>query len=140
MDLAEPLSCSPRYSVLALDLPGHMRSDGPALGTIEAIAERVSAALLASGAQRMLLVGHSMGSLISLEVARRLPNQVAGIALVAVAFPMRVSDALLGATRNDVPAALDMINVWSIAPQSQRSSASLAIPGRASRISGRHCG
>jgi pimeloyl-ACP methyl ester carboxylesterase len=101
------------YSVLALDLPGHMRSDGPALGTIEAIAERVSAALLASGAQRMLLVGHSMGSLISLEVARRLPNQVAGIALVAVAFPMRVSDALLGATRNDVPAALDMINVWS---------------------------
>jgi pimeloyl-ACP methyl ester carboxylesterase len=101
------------YSVLALDLPGHMRSDGPALGSVEATAERVSEGLRASGALRLLLVGHSMGSLLCLEVARRLVDRVTSVALVATAFPMRVSDALLAATREDAPAAMNMINVWS---------------------------
>jgi pimeloyl-ACP methyl ester carboxylesterase len=101
------------YSVLALDLPGHMRSKGPAPASVESIAERVAGGLEASGATRLLLAGHSMGSLIALEIARRLPTLTAGVALIATAFPMRVSDALLAATRRDVPAALDMINVWS---------------------------
>jgi len=101
------------YGVLALDLPGHSRSAGPALASVEAIADRVAEGLSASGAQRLLLVGHSMGSLIALETARRLPDRAAGVALVAVAFPMRVSDALLAATRDDAAAAMDMINLWS---------------------------
>jgi pimeloyl-ACP methyl ester carboxylesterase len=100
-------------SVLAVDLPGHMRSEGPALASVEAMADRLRDGLAASGATRLLLVGHSMGSLIALELAKRLPDRVKGVALVAAAFPMRVSDALLGATRSDVPQALDMINVWS---------------------------
>ena len=101
------------HSVLAIDLPGHLRSEGPALESVESIAGRVADGLLASGAQRLLIVGHSMGSLVALEVARRLPERVAGVALVATAFPMRVSEALLAATRTDPTAALDMINVWS---------------------------
>jgi len=101
------------YSVLAIDLPGHMRSEGPPLTSVETIADCIAPGLEASGAGRLLIVGHSMGSLIALELARRLSARTAGVALVATAFPMRVSDALLEATREDVPAALDMINVWS---------------------------
>jgi pimeloyl-ACP methyl ester carboxylesterase len=101
------------HSVLALDLPGHMRSGGPAPTSVEAIAERVVTGLEASGADRLLLVGHSMGSLLALEVATRMSERVVGVALVAAAVPMRVSDALLDATRADAPAAMDMINVWS---------------------------
>ena len=101
------------YSVLAFDLPGHMRSEGPALATVEAMADRLRDGVLAAGATQLLLVGHSMGSLIALELARRMPDRTRGVALVAAAFPMRVSDALLVATRSDVPQALDMINVWS---------------------------
>jgi len=101
------------YSVLALDLPGHSRSAGPALASVEAIAERVAEGVTASGAQRVLLTGHSMGSLIALEAAQRLSDRVAGVALIAAAFPMRVSDALLAATRADAATAMDMINVWS---------------------------
>ncbi len=101
------------HSVLAFDLPGHMRSEGPALATVEAMADRLRDGVLAAGATQLLLVGHSMGSLIALELARRLPDRARGVALVAAAFPMRVSDALLAATRSDVPQALDMINVWS---------------------------
>lgn len=104
------------YGVLAFDLPGHMRSEGPALASVEAMADRLRDGILAAGVTRMLLVGHSMGSLIALELARRLPDHTVGVALVAAAFPMRVSDALLGATRSDAPQAMDMINVWSHSP------------------------
>ena len=101
------------YGVLALDLPGHMRSAGPALTTIESMAEVIAAALKTCGAERLLLVGHSMGSLIALEVAALLGDRVHGVVLIATASPMRVSDALLDATQRSPPQAMDMINVWS---------------------------
>ena len=105
------------YSVLALDLPGHMRSAGPPLATVEAMADAIAAAIAASGAQRTLLVGQSMGSLIALEVARRRAASTVGVALIGTASPMKVSDALLAATRDDPAAAMEMINVWSHGPQ-----------------------
>jgi pimeloyl-ACP methyl ester carboxylesterase len=103
-------------AVLALDLPGHGRSDPPALPSVEAIAAHIAAALEPLASPRLLLVGHSMGSLIALEVARRLPARMAGIALAGTAAPMRVSDTLLAATRNDPATAMQLINVWSHSP------------------------
>ena len=101
------------YSVLALDLPGHMRSAGPALTTIESMAEKIASALKGADADRLLLVGHSMGSLIALELASTLGEKVCGVVLVATAFPMHVSDALLNATKSSPSQAMEMINVWS---------------------------
>jgi len=103
-------------AVLAIDLPGHGRSDGPPARTVEQMAEQIAAALAPLANPRLLLAGHSMGSLIALEVARHLPARVAGVALIGTASPMRVSDALLAATRDDPVAAMDMINVWSHSP------------------------
>jgi len=117
------------YSVLALDLPGHGRSAGPALTTIEAMADRLAAALASCGAEQLLLVGHSMGSLIALELAGRLRNSVRGVALIATAFPMRVSDTLLNATTSAPPAAMDMINVWSHSPSIDAFDRKPANPG-----------
>jgi pimeloyl-ACP methyl ester carboxylesterase len=114
------------FSVLAFDLPGHGRSEGEAEASVEAVADRLAGALRRTQAKRVLLVGHSLGSLIALEVARRQPALAAGVALVCTAFPMRVSDALLAAARTDLPAAMDMINLWSfsasIAPFAARPS------------------
>jgi pimeloyl-ACP methyl ester carboxylesterase len=104
------------YGVLALDLPGHMRSEGPLLDTVEAMADRIADALRSANVTRMITVGHSMGSLIALELAQRMPQTVRGVALVATAFPMRVAEPLLAATREAPAEALDMINVWSHSP------------------------
>lgn len=104
------------YGVLAFDLPGHMRSEGPPLETVEAIADRIAEALRSAGVSRFIAVGQSMGSLIALELARRLPGAVRGVALVATAFPMRVAEPLLNATREAPDEAMDMINVWSHSP------------------------
>src|SRR5882757_1991704 len=101
------------YSVLAFDLPGHGASDGPALTSVEQIAACVAAALAPLPLDAVLLVGHSMGSLIALELARRIGARVAGVALLATAAPMRVADALLAATRAAPDTAMQMINIWS---------------------------
>jgi len=101
------------FGVLALDLPGHGRSDGPARHDIAALADWVMRVLDAAGARRAILVGHSMGSLIALDAAARYPDRAAGLALIATAAPMTVSDALLDAAREREPQAIGMVNQWS---------------------------
>ena len=101
------------FGVLALDLPGHGRSEGAPLARIEDMADWIVAALDAAGVKSAALVGHSMGSLAVLDCAARHPERAGRIALLGAAFPMRVSPELLEATKNDEPRAHEMINVWS---------------------------
>jgi len=101
------------YGVLAVDLPGHGRSGGLALSRIGEMADWIVAVLDRAGVRTAALVGHSMGSLVALECATRYPQRVNRIALLAFAYPMRVSSVLLEATKNDEPAAHAMINLWS---------------------------
>lgn len=101
------------FGVLAVDLPGHGRSDGPARRDIGALADWLAGLLDAAGASKAILVGHSMGSLVALDASARHPERVAGLALVATAAPMTVSDALLDAAREHEPQAIAMVNQWS---------------------------
>jgi len=102
-------------AVLAVDLPGHGRSAGPALTSVEAMADWTLALLRAAGVCRASIVGHSMGSLVALETASRTTDvHIAAIALVATAYPMQVSDALLDATIHDESRAIEMISLWSL--------------------------
>ncbi|MDD2546234.1 MAG: alpha/beta hydrolase [Burkholderiaceae bacterium] len=101
------------WNVLAVDLPGHCRSAGPAPQSVEEAAEFIAALLDAVGAPRAALVGHSWGSLIALEAAARLQDRVSHLALVGTAFPMKVSPALLDAALNDPEKALRLVNVFS---------------------------
>ena len=100
-------------NVLAVDLPAHGRSAGPALSTIEDMAAWTLRLLEALGVPKASLVGHSMGSLIALEAAARRPDRAEKLAMIGSAFPMKVSDALLSTAQAHDHAALEMINVWS---------------------------
>jgi len=105
------------WRVLAPDLPGHGRTPGPALAGVEAMADWVLALLDAAGVASVLLVGHSMGSLVALEAAARAgirtSVRIRALALLATAWPMTVSDALLACARADEARAIDMVNIWS---------------------------
>ncbi|HLX01245.1 MAG TPA: alpha/beta hydrolase [Trinickia sp.] len=101
------------FNVLAVDLPGHGRSAGPAATSIGALADWLAAFLDAVGADGAFVAGHSMGSLVALEFAARYPARAARLALVATAVPMAVSDALLDAALNRESEAIELVNRWS---------------------------
>lgn len=102
------------HAVLAVDLPGHGRSEGPPPASIEAAADWLLALLDAVGAKRAAFAGHSMGSLIALEAAARAPERATHLAMIGTAYPMKVSDALLATARERPLAAIDMVNAFSI--------------------------
>jgi pimeloyl-ACP methyl ester carboxylesterase len=108
------------FNVLAVDLPGHGKSAGPALPGIENMAAWAVSVLDAVGIEKAVLVGHSMGSLVALEAAASAQRRVEKLVLVATAFPMKVSDALLNTARAHDHAALEMINVWSHSADGQK--------------------
>ena len=102
------------WNVLALDLPGHGRSAGPPVASIAGMADWVFKAVKA---QKFSVVGHSMGALVALECASRQPARIEKIALLGVAYPMKVSEAFLDAARRNDHAAYDMETIWGHAPQ-----------------------
>ena len=120
------------YSVLAVDLPGHGRSKGKALTSVEAMADWLLQVMDAAGVEKAHLVGHSMGSLIALETQARAPARVSKMALVGTAYPMKVSDTLLNAALNEEQTAIDMVNIWSHSSIAQKPS----FPGPGFYVSG----
>ena len=104
-------------NVLALDLPGHGRSEGPPLQTVRAMAQWVLEILESLKIDKASLVGHSMGSLVALECAACRPERVERMALIGTAYPMQVGEAFLDAARRNDHAAYDMETIWGHAAQ-----------------------
>ena len=112
-------------SVLAVDLPGHGRSQGPALSSVEAAADWLLALLTAAGVRRATLAGHSMGSLIALEAAARVAEggpEVERLVMIGTAFPMKVSPALLETALAAPLRAIDQVNAFSISTLAAKPS------------------
>jgi len=108
-----------RRNAVAVDLPGHGRSDGKPLASVPAIADWLFALLDALRVDRVALVGHSMGALAALDAAGRGPDRITRLALLGPSVPMPVSDPLLDAARRDDHVAFEMINGWSFSPSDQ---------------------
>jgi pimeloyl-ACP methyl ester carboxylesterase len=101
------------HNVLAVDLPGHGRSAGAPLLSVEAIGKWLPRVLDAAGIPAAAVVGHSLGALAALACAAEFPQRVTKIALVGPAVPMPVSEALLAAAKADDHVAFELINGWS---------------------------
>jgi pimeloyl-ACP methyl ester carboxylesterase len=110
------------HSVLAVDLPGHMRSEGPPPASIEDAATWLLQLLAAVGVQRAALVGHSMGSLICLQAAAMAPQLASHLVMVGTANPMPVGDALLATAASNPQQAIKQVNTYSIATMAGKPS------------------
>ncbi|NBW01285.1 MAG: alpha/beta hydrolase [Betaproteobacteria bacterium] len=107
------------FGVLAVDLPGHGRSNGVPLSSIGELAQWVAALLSSLELERAALIGHSMGSLIAIETALQFPKQVQKLALLGSTMPMPVSAALLDASSHNEPKAIAMVNSFSHSSSAQ---------------------
>ena len=86
--LQAPEFAAKGFRVVALDLPGHGRSDAPRIAyTMELFARAVDAVMRDAGVTQAVLVGHSMGTPVVREFYRRHPDQTR--ALVAVDGSLR---------------------------------------------------
>ncbi|WP_448206831.1 alpha/beta fold hydrolase [Azospirillum sp. sgz302134] len=104
-------------SVLAVDLPGHGRSGGAPLDSVEALADWVVALLDAAGVAKAALVGHSMGALVALETAARHGSRVESLALLGVAETMPVHPDLLAAAALNDPSSIELVIGWGHGPR-----------------------
>ena len=101
------------HSVLAPDLPGHGRSEGPALGAVAAMAGWVAQLLDTASVREAALVGHSMGGAIALETAATLGERVTRVALLGTAAAIPVHRDLLTAAREQPDVAHRIMTAWS---------------------------
>lgn len=107
------------FSVMNLDLPGHGRSDGPAPATIPDYTEWLAEAIEAAGARDVHLIGHSMGSLISMAFAARADSGVRKLALLGTLAHIQVIDSLLAAATNNDHSAYESIVGWGVGRRAQ---------------------
>ncbi len=100
------------YRVAALDLPGHGGSDGPPLESIEQMGDWVAEMVGVLGFGSAHLVGHSMGTYIALEAAKRHPEAVRSLVLLGTAAAMPVHPALLESAKHNLGHAGGLMTSW----------------------------
>lgn len=98
------------FAVLVVDLPGHGRSPGPAMESIEEYAHLLQGLISVSGLGSATIVGHSMGSLIALELGDS--DRVESLVLTGAAAEMPVHPELLQAAEAGDPKAFELITAW----------------------------
>ena len=106
------------FDVYAIDLPGHGKSDGHGEQSIQAYAEHVLRWMETLNQYRVIMVGHSMGAVIALTIARMNPARVAGLGLIGVGTPITVPVDLIENLSNPAmaSAALNQIKTLSFSP------------------------
>lgn len=115
------------HAVLAVDLPGHGKSEGAPLTSIAALADWVVKLLDEVGAGKAALVGHSMGALVALDTAARHCDRLRALALLGAAPRMPVHPDLLAAAEANDHAAFDLMTSWGFGPAGHLGGA--RVPG-----------
>ncbi|HYB69065.1 MAG TPA: alpha/beta hydrolase [Candidatus Bathyarchaeia archaeon] len=87
------------HTPVAIDLPGHGRSEGRGFRGVADYAEFVIGLADALGWRRFVLAGHSLGGGIAITAALYHPERLAGLLLIDTGARLRVAPDLLRAAR-----------------------------------------
>ncbi len=109
----------PGRTVLALDLPGHGRSAGIGLQSVEAYSAALISFMAELGLYQAVFVGHSFGGAIALQLSVDFPQHVAGLGLISSAAYFNVPDELLSylSSAYTYPAAIQFLQQRSFAAE-----------------------
>jgi len=106
------------YQIYALDLPGHGKSAGVGYQSIDQYSESILDWMEEVKLHRAVLVGHSMGSAISIALALDHPARVSALVLIGAGARLKVNPELLNASSSETTyrKAIDKIVKWSFHP------------------------
>ena len=103
-------------SSVAVDLPGHPRGLG--YSTISEYAQFVTEAIKERGLASVVLVGHSMGGGVTIQIALSHPRFLAGIVLVGSGARLRVTPVITDEITRDYAHAAEVIARLAYSPKS----------------------
>ncbi len=105
--------------IFAPDLPGHGKSSGLGRHAIEDYSADVLEFVGILNLSASVLVGHSMGGAIALDIALRFPERVTGLVLVGTGARLRVAPELLRSTADPSTAseAFQLMSDLSFSPE-----------------------
>jgi pimeloyl-ACP methyl ester carboxylesterase len=110
--LHEQFLASKGYSVLALDLPAHGNSEGPAIKSIEETADWINKLMQSLKIKEISLVGHSQGCLIGLEFAHRFPKLIKSLTLVGGSYSLPVNQDLIDYADGGDMKSVELMMKW----------------------------
>ncbi|MFP4477391.1 MAG: alpha/beta fold hydrolase [Desulfatibacillaceae bacterium] len=102
--------------VVAVDLPGHGRSEGRGRNQVASYVEVVDALVRELGLSDVALFGHSLGSAVALTVALDKSGWLGRLVLVGAGARLRVLPAILEGILNDFDAAVEQTGRSACAP------------------------
>lgn len=107
-------------NAVAVDLPGHGASAGPACASVAEYAARVSAFLEAVEAPRPMLCGHSFGGAIVQRLLIDQPDRFAAGVLINTGARLKVLPEIIDAVTRDYDAFVESLGSFMLSPQSDR--------------------
>jgi pimeloyl-ACP methyl ester carboxylesterase len=110
--LHEQFLASKGYSILSLDLPGHGGSEGPAIKSIEEIADWIQKLMKNLKINEISFVGHSQGCLVGLEFASRFPKLIKSLNLIAGSYELPVNPDLINYADGGDMKSVELMMKW----------------------------
>ena len=96
-------------NVLAIDLPGHGLSEGKSLSSISEMSEWTIQLINKLDIDSISIAGHSMGSLVAIDVCKNISKKINNIILLGTASLMPVHPDLIDAAENNLTLAANLI-------------------------------
>lgn len=108
----------PGPRVFVPDLPGHGKSEGIGQQSIAGYTKNIVAFMDAIGISKAVVVGHSMGGAIALDLTLNHPERVMGLGLVGSGARLRVAPAFLENAGNasTIPQVAEALKEFAYSP------------------------
>jgi pimeloyl-ACP methyl ester carboxylesterase len=119
------------WRVLAVDLPGHGRSTGRPRQSVAAYTQDLLTFLSELQIYRAVLVGHSLGAAVVLQLALEQPNLLAGLGLISASAHLIAPPSLIDYFSNPltIPLAIQLFQEWAFSPQTATACVETSLEG-----------
>ena len=117
------------YKIATPDLPGHGKSKGLGKQSITDYVQTIQDFMDSINLPAAVIIGHSMGSAIALQLALNAPERVLALVILGGGAALRVSPAILEGTASEAtfPFVVKTIVEWSFGSETSERLKELAI-------------